>query len=192
MSDRVNFNDAILYEPNARLFDDTEEWCGICLESLGDGFTTTPCRHDFHFHCLRRYINHCEDNQQITCPLCRSLFPHRWLHRTGLQRRISSRQYWRQVEESFGPAPVIGPLIPSHQRRYDVFAGFAAHEPEWWSRQWIIDRQAEMRIRFNIDSSFQLTTDDVRICEATGMLGITPEWSMPSWFHPLVVESDSE
>ena len=192
MSDRVDFNDAVLYGPDESLFGEAEEVCSVCLEPLGDQFISTTCRHDFHYRCLRSYIDHCEDNQDITCPLCRSLFSHRWLTQTGLQRRISSRQYWAQVEDSFGPAPIIGPLIPSHQRQYDVSEGFAAQLPVRWSRQWIEDRQAEMRIRFNIDPSFRLTANDVSICEATGMLGIFPEWSMPSWYHPIFSDSDSD
>ena len=194
MCSRPNFNDAILYGPNESIVDDADEVCSVCLESLRShrGTIRTPCRHDYHFQCLRDYINHQPDNQDITCPLCRALFPHRWLHRVGLQRRISSRQYWEQVERDFGPAPVIGPLIPSHQRQYDVSEGFATHLPERWSRQWIEDRQAEMRMRFDIDPSFHLTSSDVGICESTGMLGITPEWSMPSWYHPIFSDSDSD
>ena len=152
--------------------------CSICLDSMYSRTIKTPCNHSFHFGCLKRAIRH-----NTRCPLCRQELQRNWL----LQHRLvlTCREYWVKVEGSFGVAPHIGPLIPSQQRQYDASMGYIQQPPSWWSRLWIADRQAEMRMRLPIPPDYPLTSQDVRICEENGMVHNEPEWTLPTWVHYL-------
>ena len=103
----------------------------------------------------------------------------------------SGRQYWAWVEANLPVPPVIGPMLPSHQRQYNLHVLQEISElPPWWTRQWIEDRKVEMRIRFRIPEHYRLTSTDVRNCENNGMRGVFPEWTIPSWYEPLFSEDE--
>ena len=38
--------------------------CSICLEDLKNNLIITPCKHQFHLNCLKKWIKN-------SCPLCR-------------------------------------------------------------------------------------------------------------------------
>lgn len=42
--------------------------CSICLEKVKDDACQTPCNHDFHKKCIKKWLN----TSQYTCPNCRS------------------------------------------------------------------------------------------------------------------------
>ncbi|XP_058726934.1 RING-H2 finger protein ATL1-like [Vicia villosa] len=53
------------------------EQCPICLEEFCKGskldIVRTKCMHNFHEHCIVRWLQHCDNVDQLkTCPLCRS------------------------------------------------------------------------------------------------------------------------
>ena len=152
--------------------------CSICLDANYGRTLRTPCAHSFHFGCLRQALRH---NQR--CPLCRQEISTAWMITRRL--RLTSRTYWSRVERGFGPMPIIGPLLPFQQRRFDYYNGEISQEPAWWTRPWINDRLIELRIRFNIASDIELTSQDLRLCEENGALGIRPEWAPPTWVHYL-------
>ena len=186
------FNDARLYPDLYQIFGaeasflHEEQECSICLEVLRRRLIVTPCDHTFHQRCLQQLVRH-----QRRCPLCRFEFPTRWVNEHVLPLLMTGRQYWASVEDRLPPPPFIGPLLPSHQRRYNLEVLHEIRElPPWWTSQWIEDRKAEMRIRFRIPDHYRLTSADVRRCEDNGIRGIYPEWSIPSWYQPLF--SDEE
>ena len=93
--------------------------CTICLSKQDATSLVTPCGHEFHHECLDKAY-------AVTgsCPNCRQVFPDRWLYTNLIVIKMSSREYWRYVEENIlPPPPPIGPLLPSQQRHYDVLAG---------------------------------------------------------------------
>ena len=50
--------------------------CCICLSSLSNcnqGVVETPCRHRFHYQCLREVVNRGPGGERAPCPLCRSI-----------------------------------------------------------------------------------------------------------------------
>ena len=155
-----------------------DQRCTVCLENLEGDVVRTPCGHSYHRMCIERaYI------AIGTCPNCRQHLPNRWLHNNGIAIRMTSEQYWTQVrDEMLPPPPTIGPMLPSHQRWYDELHGLADPPPRW-TRRWIQDRIVEMRIRFNVPADVILDANDVRICENNGIMGIHPEWTIPSWVH---------
>ena len=49
----------------------SENWCSVCLEDVGDSeVTKTECRHTFHGQCIDRWVAEKFDNP--TCPVCRA------------------------------------------------------------------------------------------------------------------------
>ena len=156
-----------------------EERCTVCLEALKANLIITPCGHRYHYDCLKnayQAVNY--------CPNCRQECPTMWLLRHQIVMKMTSTEYWAFVEEHLlEPPPEIGPMLPIHQRRYDVEQGTADSVPAWWTRPWIEDRIIEMRVRFNIPENIMLTTADVKLCEYNGVRGIQPEWTGPTWYY---------
>ena len=166
--------------------------CAICLEPLTGQIIYTVCRHEFHAQCLKQSVH-----QNPSCPCCRTIFRIEWLSQKELidlnqlglliqqtplplQHEGSSDIYWEQVEGHFDEPPLIGPMLPSQQRWYDMeILGIVNYRPMPWSRMWISDRISEMRIRFRIPWEVTLTALDVQVCELNGILGVTPEWVKP-------------
>ena len=166
--------------------------CAICLEPLTGRTLSTSCRHVFHVQCLKQAIH-----QNPSCPCCRTLFRIEWLaqhelinlNQLGLwmrqtplplQHEGSSDLYWEQVEDLFEEPPLIGPMLPCHQRWYDMeILQIINYRPVPWSQLWIADRISEMRIRFKIPWEVILTALDVQICELNGIIGVFPEWVTP-------------
>ena len=153
--------------------------CTVCLNDLTSDCIRTPCGHFFHRSCLEQaYLSN------NTCPNCRQMLPQRWLHENAIAIRMTSEAYWDYVHNELLPAPPeIGPMLPSHQRAYDYQQDASQRPPPRWSRQWIQDQIVEMRVRFNIPVDIVLTVADLTLCENNGILGIFPEWSLPSWVH---------
>ena len=167
----------------------SQDPCAICLDELKDKVAKTNCGHTFHKKCLKKAILHCPK-----CPYCRTKFRMEWLiqqellqirelgimlERTPrpLQNRSAGQTYWEQVENTFEEPPLIGPMLPSQQRWYNMdILEETTFRPPNWSELWIADRLAEMRIRFNIGPEITLTAQDLHICELNGILGIQPEW----------------
>ena len=50
--------------PSVKLYD--EEECSICLNPLQDKKIYLKCKHSFHEHCVRKWLEH----KQI-CPICK-------------------------------------------------------------------------------------------------------------------------
>ena len=159
--------------------------CVICQDCNYGRAIKSPCGHSYHYGCLKKAITH-----NRTCPLCRATLPWDWLRRQNLVK--SSRQYWAEVEKQLLPVPVIGPLVPSQQRRYNLSIGEINQLPPWWSRQWICDRLVELRIRYNIPSEIELTSQDLRRCEDNSIIGMRPEWTFPTWVQYVDSEDDTE
>ena len=150
--------------------------CAICLEEISDTDASTPtvmtpCFHRFHTQCCVQAIL-----QNPTCPLCRTEFPDNWLfmqkvlpirHLRRYLRTINHRaRYWEKVEEELTEPPCIGPMLPSHQRWYNMdILGETTTRPPIWSPIWIQDRLVEMRIRFNISPDVDLDEGDIIRCE---------------------------
>ena len=156
-----------------------DDQCSICWERMKvDDTVLTPCGHVFHKHCFKQAYFAIEH-----CPLCRQHLPNQWL----LQNDIfimTNTEYWLHVEHNIlPPPPEIGPLLPSQQRHYNVEIGEIEYVPQWWTRPWIADRLIELRMRFNIPPSVELTAADLRQCAHNGIRGIEPEWTAPTWVH---------
>ena len=169
------------------------EECFICLEDLTTGIVVTQCGHGYHTGCLKRAVI-----QNPTCPCCRSKFRIEWLSQhelvnmknlglllssTPLPLRLESAgdSYWDQVENQLPEPPLIGPMLPSQQRWYNMeILEETNHRPLSWSGTWVSDRIAEMRVRFGIAYEVELSAYDVQICEINGILGVTPEWRLCS------------
>lgn len=99
---------------------------------------------------------------------------------SSLQDRSAGIIYWDLVEEEFDEPPLIGPMLPSQQRWYNMdILEEISYRPPNWSETWIKDRISEMRMRFNIGPEISLTAHDLHICELNGILGIRPEWVSP-------------
>ena len=87
------------------------------------------------------------------------------------------RTYWERVEDALEEPPAVGPMLPSHQRWYNMdIAEETDSRPEHWTKQWIEDRLCEIRIRFNISPDVPLNERDILRCENHGIKGIRPEW----------------
>ena len=170
--DKENTDPNIQKKPESR--------CTICLCRIEKDHIQTPCGHDFHKSCLEKaYLT------TGNCPNCRQHIPKRWLHTNRIAIRMTSTEYWQHVNDTLlPPPPVIGPMLPGHQRLYDFQCNTSITPPSPWTRLWIQDRIVEMRVRFNIPTDYVLTTVDVQTCEENGIMGITPEWSFPTWVHP--------
>ena len=168
--------------------------CAICLEETDNISTsypivTTPCSHRFHTQCCLRAVL-----QNPTCPLCRTDIPDNWLFiqrilpirhlRRYLQTSAHRARYWENVEGQLTEPPLIGPMLPSHQRWYDMdILGEVATRPSPWSPSWVHDRLVEMRVRFNISSEILIDERDIVRCENLGMRGIFPEWTPVRNWH---------
>ena len=166
--------------------------CAICLDSLERNIVNTKCGHAFHAHCLTKAVL-----QAPKCPYCRTKFRIEWLLENDLinmkeigilldktprpiQNTSARETYWNQVEEELEDPPLIGPMLPSQQRWYNMeILEEIDFRPPQWSQLWISDRISEMRIRFNIGPDTALTARDVHICELNGILGVRPEWAPP-------------
>ena len=162
--------------------------CSICLERIKPFVQCkqklrTQCKHFFHRDC---YIQAILSNP--TCPNCRDPTPPDWFRRHNVlpikdihryTAKITDRlQYWEDVEDRLEEPPPIGPMLPSHQRWYNMdIIEETDSRPAMWTRMWISDRLCEMRIRFNIPAEIRLTEKDILICENNGIRGIYPEWS---------------
>ena len=149
-------------------------YCTICLENGQGHLITTRCGHTFHYDCLRRACF-----AQERCPNCRSEFSDLWLHQNNLGVFMTSETFWSQFELSFGPVPVTGPLVP-HQRRLqnweDEDIGNITRLSIQWSRAWINEKLAELRMRYQIPESVVLTAADLRYCERCGIRRRVPTW----------------
>ena len=168
--------------------------CAICLEetheiSASHPAVTTPCSHRFHTQCCLQAVL-----QNPTCPLCRADIPDNWLFvqkilpirhlRRYLQTVPLRARYWENVEEKLTEPPIIGPMLPSHQRWYNMdILGETATRPTSWSPTWVQDRLAEMRIRFNISPEIMIDERDIIRCENLGLRGIFPEWTPVRNWH---------
>ena len=82
------------------------------------------------------------------------------------------------MEESLEEPPLIGPMLPSHQRWYnqDILEETITR-PSPWSPTWIQDRMMEMRVRFRIPAEIRLNVRDIVRCENRGIRGQFPEWT---------------
>ena len=168
--------------------------CAICLEetcdtSMSHPAVTTPCAHKFHTQCCIQAVL-----QNPTCPLCRTEIPDNWLFvqkilpirqlRRYLHTTTLRARYWESVEDRLTEPPVIGPMLPSHQRWYNMdILGETSSRPSPWSPTWIRDRLVEMRVRFNITSEIILDERDIVRCENLGLRGIFPEWTPVRNWH---------
>ena len=168
--------------------------CAICLEetdvsSSSCSIVSTPCSHQFHIQCCLQAVL-----QNPTCPLCRTDIPDNWLFiqkilpirhlRRYLQTTTHRARYWENVEKRLAEPPMIGPMLPSHQRWYNMdILGETATRPFPWSPVWIQDRLVEMRIRFNIPSEIVIDERDIVRCENLGLRGILPEWTPVRDWH---------
>ena len=166
--------------------------CAICLEettSVNYPVVSTPCSHRFHTQCCVQAVL-----QNPTCPLCRAEIPDNWLFiqkilpirhlRRYLQTTTLRAQYWEKVEEQLTKPPSIGPMLPSHQRWYNMdILGETPTRPSPWSPTWVRDRLVEMRIRFNIAPEILLDERDIVRCENLGLRGIFPEWTPVRDWH---------
>lgn len=70
-----------LTQESLRQHDDEPIQCHICLDhGCTSVFTTLPCRHSFHSHCIRRWFYEKEresivnEDVAMTCPMCRRPF----------------------------------------------------------------------------------------------------------------------
>ena len=157
--------------------------CSICLEQVNNFAQCkqklrTQCKHVFHKDC---YIQAILNNP--ICPNCRDPIPSDWFWRNNilpipnirhyiddLRKRL---QYWERVEESLEKPPMIGPMLPSHQRWYNMdILEETESRPAIWSKLWIRDRICEMRIRFNIPAEVHLDEKDILRCENDGIRDI--------------------
>ena len=48
-----------------------EKICPICQKTIVSGHIKTPCRHDFHKHCLIQWCKVQEKKETVGCPICR-------------------------------------------------------------------------------------------------------------------------
>ena len=160
--------------------------CTVCLEPIQSNGILTACGHSFHKDCCIQVILNNTD-----CPNCRTPFPDGWLYNNDILPILSTKQYlttlserldyWEQVEEALEKPPAVGPMLPSHQRWYDMdILEIEDSRPAPWTHKWIMDRICEMRIRFNISMDITLDERDVLNCETNGINGIFPEWSLTS------------
>ena len=148
--------------------------CTICLGSDRDRFITTVCGHTFHYYCLRRACFF-----QERCPNCRQNFSDYWLHRHNLSVFMTGQTFWVQFELSFGPMPHIGPLVPHQQRMRNWEIDGVSNISRltvWWSRAWIAEKLAEIRMRYNIPETTVLTVADLQYCEMRGIRRQVPTW----------------
>ena len=156
--------------------------CTICLDNINENGVVTVCGHHFHRDCCIQVIMNKAD-----CPNCRMPFPDNWLQVSQtlpipsvsqyLYNINERRRYWEQVENALEEPPIIGPMLPSHQRWYDMdILEIEESRPKLWTTKWISDRLVEMRIRFNIDLRITLDETDILKCENNGIQGIYPEW----------------
>ena len=162
---------------NEQLSDD----CPICLESIDVSLrkVLTPCGHHFHHECLRRSL---AAGHHSECPYCRQNLLNDWLYNNQLIIQITREHYWDLVDEQFGRPLGYGPLIPTQQRVQDIAFYRRFGLPDLWDGEWIDDKLAECRMRFNISPDFVLSYDDLQLIEEKGRHGITPEWTMPNWW----------
>ena len=167
--------------------DDSE--CSICLDKLRQNTVQTTCGHTFHRRCLTSAIM-----RKPHCPYCRQKFRIEWMNKMklvnmsaiglilkqtpdALVHESARHEYWDSVEDSFEEPPLVGPMLPCHQRWYNMdILEETSTRPLPWSTIWIQDRMVEMRIRFAIPSDIKLTAFDVHCCEINGILGVYPEW----------------
>ena len=168
--------------------------CAVCLEDLDQGnaeckIAKTPCGHQFHIQCCLQAVL-----QNPTCPMCRFEIPNNWLFlerilpirnlRRYIQTRSHRARYWASVEEKFEEPPLIGPMLPSQQRWYNMdILEETPIRPLPWSPTWIDDRLAEMRIRFQIGAEVVLSESDIIRCENLALRGIFPEWTPVLGWH---------
>lgn len=148
--------------------------CTVCRESHHNNVITTTCGHSFHYDCLRQACQH-----QERCPNCRHEFSTRWLHQNNLGVFMTGEMFWVQFELSFGPPPTIGPLVPHQQRLRDWELGRIGNIRRftyWWTREWIQDKLAEIRMRYQISDQVELTQADLHYCEARGIRRQIPFW----------------
>ena len=149
-------------------FDDPE--CTICIQEITHGGIETPCGHHFHQFCIHRV---CLTSNR--CPNCRNILTEQWMETNDFGDVISAETYWKYVEAEFDEAPLIGPLVPHQQRKFNKLMYGEAY-PTPWSQEWINDRLAELRMRFNVSSQYILNESDLEKCEINGRCGIFPEW----------------
>ena len=152
------------------------EKCSVCLETVKSSDMKLRCNHSYHRDCLRTLLaqhgNH--------CALCRQEMNFNWLYQNGIVTRMSHRDYWRKVRRSFGPWPHVGPFIPSHQRLYNKNI-YGNEIPPAWTRLWIADKKAEMRMYLNLPPSLFLTNSLLMRFIARGRHGLpecTPQMLM--------------
>ena len=158
--------------------------CAICLaEMTRESAVSTPCGHRFHKECIIQAVL-----QNPACPYCRAIIPDDWFYTNNLLPIINIRsylstfarrtRYWTQVEDRLEEPPAVGPMLPSHQRWYNMdIAEETSTRPFPWSPTWIQDRLVEMRIRFNIPPEVRLTARDIVRCENRGIRGQFPAWT---------------
>ena len=147
--------------------------CTCCLEFIDDNNILTPCNHGFHRDCLHYALSN-----NPHCPNCRTIVPTSWRNRTRVGARLTSLEYWALFTRSFGTSS-IGPHIPSFYQTHMQLA------PPFTNSDYQKIRLTEMRMKFNIPSSFLLSISDLWKCEHNGRNGIFPEWSLPAWYNPL-------
>ena len=160
--------------------------CAICLDDSNDQengqSVETPCHHWFHTECCLQAIL-----QNPTCPMCRAEIPDNWpflqqmLPVRNLRRYLQTMphriRYWSRVEDDLEEPPEVGPMLPSHQRWYNMdILEEVATRPLPWSPVWVHDRLVEMRIRFQIASEVPLGKWDIVRCENRALRGMFPEW----------------
>ena len=181
MSFAYEFNKALDLMTNEEISDPLEvfssseedvsshEMCSICLESLGTNGTTLPCRHNYHLSCLYTLVS----KYGHRCSMCRADINFNWLHQIGLISSMSESAYLQKLMNSFGDVPVCGPLIPRHQRAWDLYYSkgkpIKIREPSG-----LEEYRYEMSMRLNISISW-LTPRVLRMCLLRGQHGLN-EW----------------
>ncbi len=109
--------------------DDTND-CVICLEALDDKTINYNCGHILHIKCLLNYVkSQLENNQDITCPICRNVECFR-----GSKRYLDIRHMFgfEDTNEGLNTYPTIGIeearsrmreeyriIITEHQQRFN-------------------------------------------------------------------------
>ena len=146
------------------------ENCPICVEQVLSTDVRLPCSHVYHMNCLKDMLmRHGTD-----CSLCRAELSFGWLYENRVVTRVSPRLYWRRVRYGFGRWPEVGPFVPCQQRYYD-YHYYGETMPVRWSRQWIADRKAELRMRLNIPPSVFFSNNLLLRCMERGRHGLI-EW----------------